>query len=204
MKSLSSFCFLLWLVPYFGKQHFPDIFSVWYIQWTSFALLSILLPFGFVKSILRESERKFAPTFLFIFLINIFLTGVGLNLLSTTNQLLSVQSEVIPENISLEAINNEDPEVRSVIAQAIYKEFGQPIMFKDSAGKLVVYSPSIEDKEDYSQRFLTATKAKEIIKNTERQMSEIVYLFAWACSSFLIIFALIFRVEQSKANKRIK
>jgi hypothetical protein len=204
MKSLSSFCLLLWLIPYFGKQYFPEIFSVWYIQWTSFGLLSLLLPYGFAKSISNKIEHKYAPTFLFIFLINVFLTGIGLNLLKSTNTYLTVQSELVPENASLASINNENPEVRIVIAQVIYKEFGQPIMYKNKSNELVIYNPTEDDKKSYRERFTTGEKAKEIIKNTTRQIKEIMYLFGWACGCFLIIFIITFRLEQSKANKKIK
>jgi hypothetical protein len=132
MKFLSNVCLLLWIVPFFGKQYLPDIFAVWYIQWTSFGLLSILLPYGFAKSILSKKDHKLAAGFLFIFLLNVFLNSIGLNLLKTTNTFLTVteQTELISENTSLEAINNENPEVREVIAQIIYKEFGQPIMWQ--------------------------------------------------------------------------
>ena len=204
MKSLSSFCLLLWLIPYFGKQYFPEIFSVLYIQWTSFGLLSLLLPYGFAKSISNKIEHKYAPTFLFIFLINVFLTGIGLNLLKSTNTYLTVQSELVPENASLASINNENPEVRIVIAQVIYKEFGQPIMYKNKSNELVIYNPTEDDKKSYRERFTTGEKAKEIIKNTTRQIKEIMYLFGWACGCFLIIFIITFRLEQSKANKKIK
>ncbi|WP_343817650.1 hypothetical protein [Colwellia asteriadis] len=204
MKSLSSFCLLLWIIPYFGKQYFPEIFSAWYIQWTSFGLLSILLPYGFAKSISNQTEHKYAPTFLFLFLINVFLTGIGLNLLKSTNTYLTVQSELIPENASLASINNENPEVRIVIAQVIYKEFGQPIMYKNKSNDLVIYSPTEDDKKSYRERFTTGVKAKEIIKNTTRQIKEIMYLFGWACGCFLIIFIITFRLEQSKANKSLK
>jgi hypothetical protein len=204
MKSLSSFCLLLWLIPYFGKQYFPEIFSVWYLQWTTFGLLSVLLPFGFAKSILSKTEQKYATSFLFIFLVNVFLTGVGLNLLKSTNTYLSVQSELVPENASLATINNENPEVRSVIAQVIYKEFGQPIMYKNESNELVIYSPTEDDKKSYRERFTTGEKAKEIIKNTSRQITEIMYLFGWACGCFFIVFIITFRLEQSKANKSLK
>jgi len=204
MKSLSNVCILLWLIPYFGKQYFPDIFSVWYIQWTSFGLLSILLPYGFAKSISNKIHHKLASVFLFVFLINVFLTGVGLNWLKSANTFLTVQSELISENASLAAINNEDPEVRNVIAQVIYKEFGQPIMYKSKSDELVVYLPTEADKNAYNKRFVTGVKAKEIIKNTSRQTTEIIYLFGWACVCFFIVFLLTFRFEQSKANKHLK
>ncbi|MBA6385223.1 hypothetical protein H4J45_18550 [Colwellia sp. BRX10-6] len=202
MKSLSSFCILLWLIPYFGKQYFPEIFGVWYIQWTSFGLLSLILPYGFARSILVKNDHKFASGFLFIFLLNVFLNSIGLNLLNTTNTFLTVnqKTELIAENTSLEAINNENPEVRKVIAQVIYKEFGQPIMYKDQLGDFVVYKPTDEDKILFSERFITGSTAKELIKNTTLQIKEVMYSFGWTCSCFLIIFIVVFRWEQCKAN----
>jgi hypothetical protein len=202
MKFLSNVCILLWIVPYFGKQYLPDFFAVWYIQWTSFGLLSILLPYGFAKSILSKNDYKLASGFLFIFLLNVFLNSIGLNLLKTANTFLSVtqQTELISENTSLEAINNENPEVREVVAQVIYKEFGQPIMYKNKSDEFIVYNPTEDDQKSYKERFITGEKAKEIIKNTSRQITEIMYLFGWACGCFLIIFSITFRLEQSKAN----
>jgi hypothetical protein len=206
MKFLSNVCLLLWLVPFFGKQYLPEVFSVWYIQWTSFGLLSILLPYGFAKSILSKNDYKFASGFLFIFLLNVFLNSVGLNLLKTTNTFLAVneQTELISENTSLEAINNENPEVRKVIAQVIYKEFGQPIMYKSKSDELIVYSPTEDDQKSYKEKFIGGAQAKDIIKNTSSQITEIMYLFGWACGCFLIIFFYTFRSEQSKANKLSK
>jgi hypothetical protein len=205
MKSLSNICILLWVIPYFGKQLFPDIFGHWYIVWPSFGLLSILLPFGFAKSISNKSDHKFAFTFLLLFMINIFLNGVGLNLLKSTNTYLEVplQIPLIKENSSLAAINNENPEVRKVVAQFIYKEFGQPIMFKNKLGEFVVYQPTDEDKKGFSEKHATGVQSKEIIKYTTSQITQTIYSLGWACGCFLIIFIVVFRREQCKANKQI-
>jgi hypothetical protein len=70
--------------------------------------------------------------------------------------------------------------------------------------ELIVYSPTEDDQKSYKERFITGAKAKEIIKNTSRQITEIMYLFGWACGCFLIIFIITFRLEQSKANKSLK
>lgn len=204
MKSLSIFCLLLWLIPYFGKQYFLELFSTWYIQWTSFGLLNVLLPFGFAKSISIQKEQKYATSFLFIFLANVYLIGTGLNLLKSTNTYLTVQSASVPENASLAAINNEKPEVRNVIAQVIYKEFGQPIMYKNESNELVIYSPTEDDKKSYREKYTTGEEAKKIIKSTSWQITEVMYLFAWACGCFLIIFVITFSLEQRKPNKAIK
>jgi len=200
MKLLSNVCLLLWLVPFVGKQYLPDIFAVWYIQWTSFGLLSILLPYGFTKSILSKNNHKFAAGFLSIFLLNVFLNSIGLNLLQITNTFLTVtqQTELIPENTSLAAVNNDNQEVRKIVAQLIYKEFGQPIVFKNKADELIVYSPTKDDQKSYKERVITGTKAKEIIKNTTQHITEVTYLFGWACSCFLIIFIIMLRLEQRK------
>ena len=136
MKFLSQLCLLLFVVPYFGKQLYPDFFGAWYIQWTSAGLLSLLLPYGFTKSILTVADSKFSGGFLFIFVISVFLNGTGITLLNSTNSFLRVteQTKLMPENISLEALNNKDPEKRKVVAQFIYKESGQPITYKDQLG----------------------------------------------------------------------
>jgi hypothetical protein len=77
-------------------------------------------------------------------------------------------------------------------------------MFKNKLDKLIVYKPTDEDKINFRERFTTGAKAKEIIRSTSRQISEIMYLFGWACSCFLIIFMITFRLEQCKANKAFK
>lgn len=66
--------------------------------------------------------------------------------------------------------------------------------------ELIVYSPTEDDQKSYKERFITGAKAKEIIKNTSRQITEIMYLFGWACGCFLIIFIITFRLEQSKGG----
>ncbi len=203
MKHLSKFCTLLWVIPFLGKLYLPDVFSFWYIQWTSFALLSVLLPYGFATSLFPKIEHKYALSFLFIFLINMFSTGVGLNLLITANTFLTTQTQLIPENTSLEAINNESSEVRKVIAKVIYTEFGQPIFYKDESNKQILYRPSEDDQKEYESRFSTGAKAKQLIKQTTAQITEIIYLFAFACCSFFVIFFLTYRIEQRKALKKI-
>lgn len=78
-----------------GNKLFPSIFSVWYVQWPPFLLLSILVPYGFAKSIqasvgknLQYKEFGNCLLFLFIFLANNFLMGVGFNMLQSVPKML--------------------------------------------------------------------------------------------------------------------
>lgn len=208
MKYLPIFCLALWLLPFLGKQIVPDIFSVWYIQWPFFLLLSILVPYGFAKSIRISVENKLQYKacghcflFLFIFLTNNFLMGFGFNMLQSIPKLTTASTVNMPEGLSLHAIDNKDPDNRKLIASVIYTEFGQPIMYKDDSNNLIIYSPTAEEKLKYKDNQMTTSKVKELIKNTENQTTEIIFLYLWSMLSFFFIFTLTFSFEQRKAAK---
>lgn len=210
MKYLPIFCLLLWLVPFIGKQIVPGIFSIWYVQWPLFLLLSILVPYGFAKSIRISVENKlhykecgYCFLFIFIFLANNFFMVVGFNMLQSIPKLVTASTTNMPENLSLQAIDNEKSDNRKLIASVIYTEFGQPIMYKNDSNKLVVYAPTAEEKLKYKANEITASKAKDLVKNTKNQTLEVIYLYLWSMLSFFFVFALTFSFEQRKASKVI-
>ena len=208
MKYLSIFCLLVWLFPFIGKQIAPSIFSVWYVQWSLFLILSILVPYGFARSIRTSVENKLnykecgnCLLFLFIFLANNSLMVVGFNTLQSVPKFLTASTAYMPENLSLQAIDNEKSENRKLIASVIYTEFGQPIMYKDDSNNLVVYAPTDEEKLKYKANEITASKVKDLVKKTKSQTLEVIYLYLWSMLSFFVVFALIFSFEQRKASK---
>ena len=58
MNKLLNICIALWIVPFLGKQYFPEIFGAWYIQWPAVILLSVLLPIGFAKTLSFYYQSK--------------------------------------------------------------------------------------------------------------------------------------------------
>ncbi len=207
MKYLPIVCLLLWIVPFIGKQTVPSIFSAWYVQWPLFLLLSILVPYGFAKSIRTSVENKLHYKecghcffFLFIFLANNFLMVVGVNTLQSIPKFLTASSTHMPENLSLQAINNENSDNRKLIASVIYTQFGQPIVYKDDSNKLVVYAPTEEEKLKYKANEITVSKAKDLVKSIKNQTLEVTYLYLWSMLSFFFTFALTFFIEQRKAS----
>ncbi len=210
MRFLLIVCLLLWFIPFMGNKLLPNIFSVWYVQWPLFLLLSILVPYGFAKSIRISVENKFhykefgnCLLFLFIFLANNLLMGVGFNMLQSVPKMLTASTVNMPENMSLQAINNEIPDNRKLIASVIYTEFGQPIIYKDDANNLVIYNPTAEEKLKYQENEMTISKAKSLIEKTKSQAVEIMYLYLWSVLSFFVTFALTFSAGQRKASKVI-
>lgn len=207
MTKLANICALLWLLPYAGKQYFPEIFGVWYIQWPAFFILSLLVPFGFAKSmysvIENKSHYKACFFFVFIFLMNNFGTAIGFNTLTVSNSLLlaSQKQQVIPENLSLAAINNEKSETRKLVAQVIYTEFGQPITFKDESNMLVTYIPTDADKNDFEKRFITGVEAKRQINKIQDQATEMMYLLICSICSFILVMFSVFAYEYYKVKK---
>ncbi len=207
MKKLVNICVLLWVLPYIGKQYFPEFFGIWYIQWPAFFILSMLLPFGFAKSMYgvmeHKSHYKEGFFFLFIFLMINFSTAFGFNTLTASHSLLlaSQKQQVIPENLSLDAINHEKSDTRKFVAQVIYIEFGQPITFKDESNMLVTYSPTAADKEAFEQRFNSGAEAKRLIELLQIQVTEMMYLLIWSICSFLVVVFAVFAYEHNKLNK---
>ncbi len=211
MRFLLIVCLLLWIIPFMGNKFFPSIFAVGYVQWPLFLLLSILVPYGFAKSIrisvenkLQYKEYGYCLVFLFIFLANNFLLVGSFNMLQSVPKMLSASSASnIPENLSLQAIDNESSVKRKIIASVVYIEFGQPIMYKDDSNNLVIYVPTAEEKLKYQEHKMTKSKAKGLIENTKNQTLEMMYLYLWSILSFFVTFALTFSAGQRKAAKGI-
>ncbi len=193
-----------------GNKFFPSIFAVGYVQWPLFLLLSILVPYGFAKTIrisvenkLQYKEYGYCFFFLFIFLANNFLLVGGFNMLQSVPKMLSASASNIPENLSLQAIDNESSVKRKIIASVVYIEFGQPIMYKDDSNNLVIYVPTAEEKLKYQEHKMTKSKAKGLIENTKNQTLEMMYLYLWSILSFFVTFALTFSAGQRKSAKGI-
>lgn len=210
MRFLLIVCLFLWIVPFAGNKLFPSIFSVWYVQWPLFLLLSILVPYGFAKSIRISVENKLqykefgnCLLFLFIFLLNNLIMGVGFNMLQSVPKMLIVSTASMPENMSLQAIENESSDKRKFIASIMYIQFGQPIIYKDDTNNLVVYVPTAEEKLKYQENEMTSSKAKYLIDQTKKQTLEIMYLYVWSVLSFFVTFALTFSAGHRKAAKII-
>lgn len=210
MRFLLIVCLLLWIVPFMGNKLLPSIFSVWYVQWPPFLLLSILVPYGFAKSIqasminnLQDKEFGNCLLFLFIFLANNFLMGVGFNMLQSVPKMLIASTPSMPENMSLQAIENNSSDNRKLIASVMYIEFGQPIIYKDETKSLVVYVPTAEEKLKYQDKEITASKAKNLIDQTRKQTLETMYLYVWSVLSFFVTFALTVSAGRRKSAKII-
>ncbi len=210
MRFLLIVCLLLWIIPFMGNKLFPSIFSVWYVQWPPFLLLSILVPYGFAKSIqaaminnIQDKEFGNCLLFLFVFLANNFLMRVGFNMLQSVPKMLIASTPSMPENMSLQAIENNSSENRKFIASVMYIEFGQPIIYKDETNSLVVYVPTAEEKLKYQDKEITASKANNLIDQTRKQTLETMYLYVWSVLSFFVTFAVTFSSGQRKAAKVI-
>lgn len=210
MRFLLLVCLVLWIIPFMGNKLLPSIFSVWYVQWPPFLLLSILVPYGFAKSIQASVENNIqhrgfgrSLSFLFIFLANNFLIGVGFNMLQSVPEMLVSSTPSMPKNMSLQAIENESADNRKRIASVMYVEFGQPIMYKDDTNSLVIYVPTEEEKIKYQDKEITASKAKNLIDKTRKQTLETMYLYVWSVLSFFVTFALTFFSGRKKSAKVI-
>lgn len=109
----------------------------------------------------------------------------------------------MPENMSLQAIENKSSENRKLIASVMYIEFGQPIIYKDDTNSLVVYVPTADEKLKYQDKEITSIKAKNLIDQTTKQTLETMYLYVWSVLSFFVTFAVTFSAGQRKAAKVI-
>lgn len=210
MRFLLLVCLVLWIIPFMGNKLLPSFFSVWYVQWPPFLLLSILVPYGFAKSIqpsavhsLQHKEFGNSLLFLFIFLANNFLMGVGFNMQQSAPKMLTSSTPSMPKNMSLQAIENNSAENRKIIASVMYVEFGQPIIYKDDANSLVIYVPTEEEKIKYQNKEITRSEAKNLIVQIRKQTLETIYLYAWSVLSFFVTFALTFFSGRKKAAKVI-
>lgn len=211
MILLLRVCLLLWIIPLMGNELLPSFFSVWYVQWPPFLLLSILVPYGFAKSILASVKNNFQHKefsncllFLFIFLINNFNMGVGFNMLQSVPKMFIESSTLsMPKNMSLQAIENNSADTRKLIASVMYVEFGQPIIYKDDENNLVIYAPTEEDKLKYQDGEITALEAKNLIEQIRKQSIITMYLYVWSLLSFFVTFALTFFSGRKNAAKAI-
>ncbi|EOV9410118.1 hypothetical protein ACN5W3_004590, partial [Vibrio parahaemolyticus] len=49
MQKIFYVSFFLFVIPWVGKQHYPEVFGVWYVQWPSVILSMALLGVGFAQ-----------------------------------------------------------------------------------------------------------------------------------------------------------
>ncbi|GAA0859830.1 hypothetical protein [Aliiglaciecola litoralis] len=206
MKNLASITFLVFLVPFLGKQYLPEFFSLWYMQWfvlAAFISLSVLLPFGFAKSLLIPKYKQQSYLFLLLFLLVSALNTVSYNGFDTINTIFTISNSTqsIPKQASIAAVEHEKANVREAMAQAIYLEHGLSIVYKDSSNELNLYKPTTLDEQKYNEAHITAEKAKTLIAQVTAQKKEVMYALLWLHLSFFVIFLTTFAWGRRKASR---
>jgi hypothetical protein len=208
MNKLLNICIALWIVPFLGKQYFPEIFGAWYIQWPAVILLSVLLPIGFAKtlSFYYQSKPKslksiLRPTaFLLIFCA---LQLMQLPVYYVSTKLFSIQPIFVASDTSaLDALSMADTEEkRKISAQIIFHEYGKKVPYKLNSGKFVIYEPTKSDKSIYEE-------SRKIKQNSDTYKSLIInssiqtiYIQAIEITCFFLLFTITLILEQSQQSR---
>ncbi|WP_417349944.1 hypothetical protein [Ferrimonas sp.] len=204
MSKLATVCLALWLVPFVGAKMMPEVFCAWYVYWPLFCALCFLLPYGFAKSLGNHLNRAYSSLFLAVFLVVIFANALVVVGASGIGRVVTIPTQGVPENLSVEAVRNDSPMVRLQVAQSIYVEYGQSITYLDADNTLKLYVPSEEDKERFQEKVSLSEQAREVNKVVNSRVQNSVVALGLACASFFVVFFCIFGRESRRLSRRHK
>ncbi|MDG1732868.1 MAG: hypothetical protein P8M49_12905 [Thalassotalea sp.] len=197
MKSLFNTCAVLFTIPFFGKQLIPELFGVWYIQYPSYAILAILLPFGFAKSVLNNKQEE-GISFPILFLLMSLMQLVSP--ITVNSGIKVVQSVLVPSDnkttpLLLQLLDNPEASKRNFGAKYIYREYGESIYYRDGKDEFIKYTPDKEDVEFYKERNQTNLKLKDVNATLSNRASESMYLSIGFALSFFFVFCFVLAKE---------
>ncbi|MFW1030965.1 hypothetical protein ACEWA3_22975 [Vibrio parahaemolyticus] len=212
MQKIFYVSFFLFVIPWVGKQHYPEVFGVWYVQWPSIILSMALLGVGFAQSICllptlkdKTLHKLLVPMkFLIVFALFLGSMSLGLATLGYMGFSLSefeTDSDRGVKNL-IEALYSDELKNKENVARAIYTQFGVLVSY-DSAEGRVIFKPSEGDARLHRE-YLSMLEATAYTRsNLKSSVVEIVALLISGLLTFVMAF-LLGLYRELKTNKAFK
>lgn len=191
-----NFVFALWLVPWIGKIHFPNIFGGQYCQWTCAILLAILIPIGTLLTIyvIRHSEKNKLSGYLSLvgfsvpLLVILFSIVVPLAVITNVQQVLYDNNDNLAIRSLSECSHNASTiEKRKNAAQYLYRHYGIKATFIDETNTLKIYSITKQDEEAWENRQLEDKNIFDKKEQINRELKTLPWLFTLYTATYAII-----------------
>jgi len=192
LRILAIICFLLWLfipVNEFSNLALPVI-SFWFIF-----ILAIIVPIGLVKSIEQTITRVSKKAFLYVCF---FITLFGFNFLYTLwlgniiFELRTLEHQMTcsdlskPLNVLYSNKKTITEKAKKAIARSIFSETGTALYYPDTTGNAVLFTPSKEDEESYTEFANGKKKFQENTQIFEERHKNYIYLIFMQFGAFFI------------------
>ncbi|HHF2860068.1 TPA: hypothetical protein ACPJZ4_004717 [Vibrio diabolicus] len=212
MQKIFYVSFFLFVTPWVGKQHYPEVFGVWYMQWPSIILSMALLGVGFAQSIcllptLKDKmlHKLLVPMkFLIVFALFLGSMASGLATLGYMGFSLSELETDSDRGVKslIEALYSDELKDKENVARAIYTQFGVVVSY-DSAEGQVIFKPSKGDARLHREYLSTLEATARARSNLKSSVVEIIALLISGLLTFVIAF-LLGLYRELKTNKAFK
>ncbi|MGF1909978.1 hypothetical protein L4C38_11090 [Vibrio kasasachensis] len=210
MQIIFYVSFFLFVIPWAGKQYYPEVFGVWFVQLPSIILSMLLLGLGFAKSIcllpsLKGTmlSRLIVPAkFLIVFAFFLGVSSSGLGLLGyagVTLWELDPYSESDAKKL-ITALYSDKFEGKEYVARAIYTQYGAVVSY-DSADGPIIFNPSKDDEILYKESQSTIEKIAYTKSKLKRSIVETTFAVIGGLLSFVMGFFLALCRELKLTNK---
>jgi hypothetical protein len=186
----------LWLIPWIGKQYFPQIFGGHYVQWTCAILLAILIPIGTLLTIsfIRHSEKNKLSGYLSLIglsvplLVILFSIVVALAVITNVQQFLYDNNDNLAIRSLSECSHNASTvEKRKNAAQYLYGHYGIKATFIDENNTLKIYSITKQDEDAWKNRQLEDKDISDKKEQINRELKTLPWLFTLYTATYAII-----------------
>lgn len=190
--------FLIWFTPWQAKQFFPSVFGSSYIQWASCIVSAPLLSIGLFLSVRAlytyPVERRDSGwvcvgfTTLFCLILGFYgLAGPMLSRLNHSVDMLNM-ADSMPRLMS-KMLEAKTEKHRQNIAKVIYGSSGVTIPYQTDSGIYIIYSPTQEDTNNWTQTQAFELKRKETKALLEWQLKQLPWLTSLYIGSFFLTFS---------------
>ena len=194
---LTVILWVLWVVPYKGKNLAPELFDSWAIQWTCAIIVAIIIPVVVLKalSMIFTGAQRRAGFCIAVFacyplLYNLTWYGICGTMLAQGNSKLLLLHERDSEllvKLTDRAVSGDSAEKRAMWAGLLYSTFGAQPVWKDAEGKLARYSPTVEDQHRWERTVDTSKLVRKTTEMIDRQLNQMPWLFGLYLGSFTVI-----------------
>ena len=211
MKIIVNICAILFVIQAFGRKYlFPEIFGLWYIQWSISALLAFFVPLGFSKSIIfyfKHEEKSlkqlsYSIIFLFIFCFNLAIKSIPHYV--SASWLEHVSYNILDKTKILENISTlQTEEKRKESASIIFWEYGKKVPYKLDSGEYIMFQPTINDISKFENWKKKKNEISATIVQIETSAKNAIFFQVMEVILFFMIFSINFFYE-TKRYKKIK
>ena len=197
IDSLLILTLALWLIPWQGKQYFPQILGGHYVQWICSILLALMIPLGSLLTLsfmLRDSTKRrygFFTIICFSFplLVNLFILGIS-------------QPTIIHTQLTFQGIGRDNLAIRSLFeatlraesiqkrkraAQILYQNYGIETAFIDEDETFKRYYPTQADVDQWEKRQLDNKEISSMQEYIHYQLKQLPWSFTLYLGTYAII-----------------